>query len=202
MLAAQAVDARPGMQILDCCAAPGGKTIQAAVAVGPKGHVIALDNSEARLERLRENLERTGLAGNVEVALCDAASPGLVRRFAGRRIDAVLVDAPCSNSGVLARRPDARWRWSADEVERLSAVQLSILRNVARLGAGRIVYSTCSIDRAENEGVVSAFTEKAACGYVVEKSRTWLPIADLPDFDRFLPPTWHDGAFAALLRRV
>jgi 16S rRNA (cytosine967-C5)-methyltransferase len=164
--------------------------MQAAARVGWEGRVIALDNSEGRLARLRENLERTRLGDRVEVALCDAASPELVERFGGRRIDAVLVDTPCSNSGVFARRPEARWRWSAAEVARLAKVQRAILDNVARLGARRIVYSTCSIDPEENDAVAASFAEESAGRHVLLRSRTLLPSSD------------HDGAFAALLRRV
>ncbi len=184
------LEPREGETILDCCAAPGGKTMQAAARVGGEGRVIALDNSEGRLARLRENLERTRLGDRVEVALCDAASPELVERFGGRRIDAVLVDTPCSNSGVFARRPEARWRWSAAEVARLAKVQRAILDNVARLGARRIVYSTCSIDPEENDAVAASFAEESAGRHVLLRSRTLLPSSD------------HDGAFAALLRRV
>ena len=195
---------RPGETILDCCAAPGGKTIQAALAVGPAGHVVALDNSEARLARLRDNLSRVHLSGRVETALCDATSPELAAMLHGRRFDAALIDAPCSNSGVMARKPDARWRWSMDETRRVAQVQRGILRNVATLDVGRIVYSTCSIDRAENEDVAIAFA--CECGWKISSGRTLLPGGGARyRFGRdgkFLPSAWHDGAFAALLVRA
>jgi len=193
---------RPGETVLDLCAAPGGKTMQIAALVGESGHVVALDASARRLERLRENLRRTHLSGRVETAVCDAASPDLARIADGRRFDAILADVPCSNSGVMARRPDARWRWSAYEVARLARLQLAILENAATLRAARIVYSTCSIDPVEDSGVAAAFASSPAGGdYVQDASKLSLPLGRGYAFDKdgkFLPTDWRDGAFAAL----
>ncbi len=193
---------KPGESVLDLCAAPGGKTMQIAALVGEAGHVVALDASARRLGRLRENLRRTHLSGRVETAVCDASSPDLARIAGGRRFDAILADVPCSNSGVMARRPDARWRWSADEVARLARLQLSILENAAALGAARIVYSTCSIDPVEDAGVVAAFSATpAGAAYAHAASKLSLPVSHGYAFERdgrFLPPDWRDGAFAAL----
>lgn len=192
---------KSGETVLDCCAAPGGKTMQIASLVGESGRVIAFDGSASRLGKMRENLRRTRLDGRVETAVCDAASPELAERLRGRTIDAVLVDAPCSNSGVFARRPEARWRWLAEETKRLAGVQRAMLESAARLGAGRIVYSTCSIDPEENGDVVEGFlASEAGAAYRLIRSETLLPIAgEAWDGGRFLPDDWHDGAFAALL---
>ena len=179
-----------GEAILDACAAPGGKALQLAAAVGPTGRVIALDASSARLGRLRENAARARLDDRLEIGQADAASPDLADVLGGRRPDAILADVPCSNSGVLRRRPDARWRWSPEETSRLARLQLAILSNLAALGAGRIVYSTCSIDPVENEEVVTAFlSSPAGTGYALAGTRCLLPSPDA------------DGAFAARLVR-
>jgi 16S rRNA (cytosine967-C5)-methyltransferase len=182
---------QPGETILDACAAPGGKTLQIAAAVGPAGRVIAADLHEDRLAPLRENVARCGFADRVTIAACDASdSTALAALFPNGRPDAILVDVPCSNTGVLRRRADARWRFSEKRLESLRHVQLAILESVAALGPGRIVYSTCSLEPEEDEDVVAAFLAQNA-DYRLERSGKLLP-DDSP----------RDGAFAALLRRT
>lgn len=181
---------RPGESVLDCCAAPGGKTMQIAASVGDSGGVLALDSSPRRLARLGENASRLRLAHRIRTAVCDASSPDLAAAAAGTRFDAALADVPCSNSGVFRRRADARWRWSPKETGRLAALQGAILANVASLSPSRIVYSTCSIDPEEDERVVERFLASPP-------GRAY----SLAAMERRLPDASADGAFAALLRR-
>jgi 16S rRNA (cytosine967-C5)-methyltransferase len=180
-----------GETILDACAAPGGKTLQIAASVGEKGRVVAADLHENRLAPLRENIARCGFLDRVAVAVCDAADPAALAALFkdGCRPDAVLVDVPCSNTGVLRRRADARWRFSEKRLKALHATQLAILEGVATLRPGRIVYSTCSLEKEEDEDVVSAFMA-GNNAYRLERSERLLP-DDSP----------RDGAYAALLRR-
>ncbi len=182
---------QPGETILDACAAPGGKTLQIAASVGEKGHVIAADLHEDRLAPLRENIARCGVSDRVSVAVCDAADPAaLAALFQDRcQPDAVLVDVPCSNTGVLRRRADARWRFSEKRLKTLHDTQLAILEGVATLRPERIVYSTCSLEKEEDEDVVSEFLAKNDA-YRLERDERLLP-DDSP----------RDGAYAALLRR-
>ena len=181
---------QPGETVLDACAAPGGKTLQIAAAVGPAGRIVATDLHADRLAPLRENVARCGIADRVAVAACDASdSAALAALFTNGRPDAVLADVPCSNTGVLRRRADARWRFSEKRLKTLRHVQLDILEGVASLGPGRIVYSTCSLEPEEDEDVVAAFLAQNA-DYRLERSEKLLP-DDSP----------RDGAFAALLRR-
>ena len=181
---------QPGETVLDACAAPGGKTLQIAAAVGPAGRVIAADLHEDRLAPLRENVARCGFADRIAVAACDASDPAaLAALFPQGRPDAVLADVPCSNTGVLRRRADARWRFSESRLKALRRVQLAILKGAASLGPGRIVYSTCSLEPEEDEDVVAAFLAQNA-DYRLEGSEKLLP-DDSP----------RDGAFAALLLR-
>ena len=182
---------QPGETILDACAAPGGKTLQIAASVGEKGHVIAADLHEDRLAPLRENIARCRFADRVAVAVCDAADPAALAALfpGGQRPDAVLVDVPCSNTGVLRRRADARWRFSAKRLKALHDTQLAILEGVATLRPERIVYSTCSLEKEENEDLVSEFLARNGA-YRLERSEKLLP-DDSP----------RDGAYAALLRR-
>lgn len=189
LLSVDMLAARPGETILDCCAAPGGKTMQIAAMVGGRGRVVALDSSGRRLETLRENATRLRLAGRIESAVCDATDAARLSSVtAGRRIDAALADVPCSNSGVFRRRADARWRWSPQETSRLAALQGRILANVASLAPQRMVYSTCSIDPEEDERVVETFlASEPGRPYCLLYSR------------KLLPDATTDGAFAALL---
>ena len=182
---------QPGETILDACAAPGGKTLQIAASVGENGHVVASDLHEDRLAPLRENIARCGFSGRIAVSVCDAADPAsLAALFPdGQRPDAVLVDVPCSNTGVLRRRADARWRFSEKRLKTLHDTQLAILASVATLGPERIVYSTCSLEKEEDENVVAEFLSKNNA-YRLEKGKKLLP-DDSP----------RDGAYAALLRR-
>lgn len=147
---------RAGEKVLDTCAAPGGKSAAMLAATGGNLHLLATDVEEFRLKPLRENLLRAG-GKDVQVARHDWSQP-CPAEWAGA-FDAVLLDVPCSNSGVLQRRVDARWRLSAEEMTRLAALQTSILEQacVAVRPGGRLVYSTCSIDREEDRAVVDAF---------------------------------------------
>ena len=180
---------RGGEQVLDACAAPGGKTILMASRMRRAGEgIVAMELHADRLPKLEANLRRLGFEG-VEVVQGDARTPQEV--LGDREFDAILLDVPCSNSGVLRRRSDARWRIDTDRLKKLNGLQFEILTACAmRLrSGGRLVYSTCSLETCENESLVSRW------------------VAAHPDFqlDRevkaFPPESQTDGAFAALIRR-
>ncbi len=173
------------LHILDACAAPGGKTIELAWA---GHHVTACEVNPRRRARLVENLNRVKLAGAVEVvASLDALT--------GRLFDGVLVDAPCSNTGVLRRRPDARWNWSEEKLTALVALQAEILEKAAPLvkAGGLLVYSTCSNEPEENATQVEHFLARHA-DFTKTNMKESFP------FEATGEKGW-DGAFAATLQR-
>ena len=180
---------QPGERVLDACAAPGGKSAAMLAATGGDLHLLATDVEEFRLAPLRENLLRAG-GRDVQVAQHDWTRP-CPAEWCGA-FDAVLLDVPCSNSGVLQRRVDARWRLSAGEITRLAALQLQILEqaSAAVRPGGRLVYSTCSIDREEDRAVVDAFLATHKDFTFVEEYLA------LPHREQA------DGAYAALLSRA
>jgi len=188
-----------GEVILDACAAPGGKSLFIADTI-KSGKVVALDEPAApgktdiRLVRLKENLARA--PAGVEVALIEADLTKVNTVFyrnlnLPESYDAVLVDAPCSNTGVMRHRIDVKWRLQDGDFARHGQQQLALLHAAARLvrPGGRIVYSTCSIDREENEAVIKAFFDSRAGGpFKLERTVQATP--------------WehgHDGAGAFLL---
>ena len=176
-LAVELVDAKPGEAILDACAAPGGKTIQLAWR-GAK--VTACEVNPKRRRKLEENLKRVG----VEVEVADALDSCRLQSIAFGK---VLVDAPCSNTGVLRRRPDARWNWSVEKLEALVKLQAEILDQVEPLVApgGTLVYSTCSNEPEENLEQVNAFLVRHP-DFKLDVTRESVPFE-----------SGHDGAFAA-----
>lgn len=151
---ARLLNPRPGLTALDLCAAPGGKTLQ--LAAGGAG-VTALDRSAARLRRVRENLERTGLSA--EVIAADAGTWD-----DGRAFDAVLLDAPCSATGTFRRNPDVLWAVKPGDIAALAAAQSRLLDAAARRvrPGGRLVYCVCSLETEEGEGQVAAFLKRSA----------------------------------------
>lgn len=187
---------QPGESILDACAAPGGKALDIAARLQGSGFVVALERHADRLARLRENVARAG-GGLIHVVQGDAAAPEPARQellAAGRGeyFDGLLLDVPCSNTGVLRRRPDARWRFAEDRQKKLVETQFRILHGASALvrPGGRLVYSTCSIEPEENELLI----------------KRWL--ADRYEFrlvrQRLLLPSLEktDGAYAALIARA
>jgi 16S rRNA (cytosine967-C5)-methyltransferase len=166
----------PGETVLDLCAAPGGKTTALAALMQNQGKVLACDPAPARRELLRENVHRLGTTC-VEVR--ESISPDAA---ATARFDKALVDAPCSNSGVLRRRVDLRWRVKPDELDRMRATQLDLLLRAApRLRpGGALVYSTCSLEPEENENVIRDFLKRAP-EFALETERRLAPFADAID---------------------
>jgi 16S rRNA (cytosine967-C5)-methyltransferase len=146
------LDVHPGDRILDLCAAPGGKTPTLIRAAGDKGIVVAADRHTHRLRAMQAQFARLGLAGVHPVEL-DAAQPLPFRAEFHR----ILLDAPCSGTGTLARHPEIRWRFRPEQLAEFHALQSRMLRNaLAHLATGgRLVYSTCSIEPEENENVVA-----------------------------------------------
>jgi 16S rRNA (cytosine967-C5)-methyltransferase len=147
------LDPQPGERVLDACAAPGGKTSYVADLMKNDGAIVACDRDERRIEILHDNLDRLG----VTIARCvhhDWTSGKPFEDVAG--FDRILVDAPCSNTGVMRRRVDVRWRLSPGDFLRMPALQTRIVRAVAPLlkPGGSLVYSTCSLEPEENEGVI------------------------------------------------
>ena len=177
-LAVELLDPKEGERVLDACAAPGGKTVQIAWR---GASVVACEVNPKRRRRLEENLARLKLG--VEVI------PELP---ASQTFDKVLVDAPCSNTGVLRRRPDARWNWNEEKLAVLVKLQSEILDACASRVApgGVLVYSTCSNEPEENEAQVAAFLARHP-DFSLEESRESIPFESETD-----------GAFAARLRRT
>jgi 16S rRNA (cytosine967-C5)-methyltransferase len=186
----------PAADVVDLCAAPGGK---AALLAGRGHEVWAIDVARTRLARLLENRDRLGLS-RLHVLIADSTSPPI--RTAG----AVLLDAPCSGTGTLARHPDGRWRLRPGDLEVLVDRQRRLLDAAADMVApdGILVYATCSLEREENEDQVESFLSRRA-DFVFDGRR------DLPELDRFLGADGQlyvlpqrdgmDGAYAARLRR-
>ncbi len=186
LLAVAELDPQPGERILDACAAPGGKATYIAQRMQDKGEVIAEDSAQGRLETVKQNFMRLGL-GSITAVWADP----LQEAPAGALFDRILIDAPCSNTGVLRRRVQLRWRVRPDEILRLRTDQLQILERCApRLRPGGIlVYSTCSLESEENEEVVAEFLAKHP-EFTLENQRALTPMTD-----------GVDGAFVARLKK-
>lgn len=191
--------------VVDLCAAPGGKTTHIACMMSNTGKIIACDLSEKKLSVLRENCDRIGIQ-NVETRIIDATEADLSFIKAA---DAVLIDAPCSGFGTLRRHPDIRWNKTSDQLQSLSTLQYHLLVKAAPhiKPDGVLLYSTCTIEQTENEGIVNQFLKKFPM-FIVENASQFLP--NIPQSaittDGFLQTFPHehsiDGAFAARLRRV
>lgn len=186
--------ARPGHTVLDACAAPGGKTAILAEEMENEGLIIATDASAKRLERFRGNMVRMGV-NIVESHVHDwekSPEPAWFRQRFPDGFDRILLDVPCSNTGVLRRRVDARWRLSPDFFRIITAIQRALLMRMLGLlkHGGRLVYSTCSIEPAENIQLVRSVLKEAP-GWQLLEDKLLLPHRD-----------GVDGAYAALIERT
>jgi 16S rRNA (cytosine967-C5)-methyltransferase len=197
-LVVRALDPRPGEAVLDAAAAPGGKAVGAALRMAGQGEVLALDVSEAKARLVRQSAARQG-AAIVRTAVADLTAWAPPRRY-----DRVLLDAPCSGTGVLAKRADLRWNRRPGDLAELAALQDRLLDAAAAAvrPGGLLVYATCSVEPEENEGRVESFLARTP-------SFTGEPVGEaVPgpfrdgDVYRALPHVHGtDGAFAARLRR-
>jgi 16S rRNA (cytosine967-C5)-methyltransferase len=194
MLAVERLAPRPGEKILDLCAAPGTKTTHLAERMQNRGTIVATDVHPERLSRVSVNCARLGISiveprlvrehrhasPNATAALGPAAGP----------FDAVLADVPCSNTGVLGKRPEARWRIKPHEIEELTVRQVQLLLSACQRlrPGGRVLYSTCSIEPEENERVVRAVLEREP---QLSLTADWHQVPGRPS----------DGGYQALLVR-
>lgn len=162
---------RPGMTVVDYCAGGGGKTLGLATALEGQGMLVASDVVQKRIDNIRPRLERAGLEADLRVI----GQNGGGMEDLNDQADLVVVDAPCSGSGVWRRRPEDAWRLTPEEVERLHALQVRILGQAARLvkPGGRLAYVTCSMLTAENEASASAFEAAHPQFAPVEVSPPW-----------------------------
>ena len=186
-LALRLAGPKPGEFVIDLCAGSGTKSTQAAEMMGDRGRVVAVDRDDERLERIAGNAERLGLSIIRVMPLYELDEAVAAE---GRPPDWIVVDAPCSNTGVLARRPEARYRATWQAIDELVEIQAEILaRAVAIAGpTTRIVYSTCSIEREEDEKQVRAFVAENPNWRLVEERLT------LPDAQR-------DGGYVAIVQQ-
>jgi 16S rRNA (cytosine967-C5)-methyltransferase len=159
MMVAKALEVEPGMNVLDCCAAPGGKTTHIAELMKNKGEIIAVDVHPHKQKLIQEQAVRLDLTC-IETMVEDAVL--LKTRFAAQSFDRILLDAPCSGLGVIRRKPDLKWRKTEQDIAAIVTIQHQLLAAVASLlkKGGILVYSTCTLNRAENEQVISAFLHK------------------------------------------
>ena len=173
---------RPGERIADLCCAPGGKAILLSEMVSASTRILCSDRSASRLAHLMPGAERN----NLLCCVADATTPPFPRQL----FDAVLVDVPCTNTGVIRRRPDVRWTFSRKKMQELVDIQFRILQSAAACirPGGRLVYSTCSIEPEENEEQVRRFLEANSCFVLAQEQQ-------------LVPEETHDGAYAALLHR-
>jgi 16S rRNA (cytosine967-C5)-methyltransferase len=203
-LIALLVDAKPGEAVVDFCAGAGGKTLAIAAMMGNKGRVVACDVLEKRLAKARIRFTRAGL-DNIQTRPLSSENDKWVKRSAGT-FDRVLVDAPCSGTGVWRRNPDARWKNLGPSLAELLPLQENILRSAARLvkPGGRLVYATCSLLPDENQMQVQKFLAAHPDFTLIPIADAW-PAAptDIQGEMMALTPARHgtDGFFAAIMTR-
>jgi 16S rRNA (cytosine967-C5)-methyltransferase len=201
LLAVRELDPQPDDTILDFCAAPGGKTTFIAQLMSNQGSIVAQDVSRGRLKWVEENCARLGVTcvqvrssrrQEARISESGISQSLLTSPATSQEFDRVLLDAPCSNTGVMRRRVDLRWRIQPEEIQRLRGMQLDLLRQAASAvkPGGVLVYSTCSLEPEENSEVVNEFLA-AHTAFTLERERELLPFAD-----------GVDGAFVAALVRA
>ena len=193
------LDPRPGDRVLDLCAAPGGKTTHIAELMQNRGEVVALDKYDAKIKLIRGACERLGLR-NVRIQVDDALT------YTTDPVDRILLDAPCSGLGVLAKKPDMKWKRDAADVGHLVGLQERLLESAARLlrPGGVLVYSTCTIEPDENQRLMESFCERHP-EFRLEDARIFVH-GDLVSAEGYVITYPHrhgmDGSFAARLVRV
>jgi 16S rRNA (cytosine967-C5)-methyltransferase len=189
------VEAQPGETVLDLCAGAGGKTLLLGAAMRNQGRLMAYDPDAERLDRLRQRCTRAGVSNHHVLQAPPEAAIA----------DRVLVDAPCSELGSLRRGPDMRFRVQPETLASLPSVQHDILRRAGSLvrPGGRLVYATCTLNRAENEQVVEQFLQEAPEYRRVPPGAGWLEPSCVREGFLFCAPHLHgtDGFFAAVLER-
>ena len=200
---AEFLNPQPGWKVFDICAAPGTKTTQMAEIMGDKGVVIATDKDSSRLQKINENTKRLGITSIKISSFNDFLKEysqerpikDEILRFAqnDKAADAVLLDVPCSNTGVLAKRPEVRLRLNKKHVEEIAKIQLAILNQACSLitKGGKICYSTCSILNEENNEIVNEFL-KHHKEFSLEKEKLSLPCVG--DYDC-------DGGYVAIMQK-
>jgi 16S rRNA (cytosine967-C5)-methyltransferase len=198
--------AKPGEQVLDFCAGAGGKTLALAACMENRGQIYAYDSDKARLAPIYERLKRAG-ARNVQVR---PPGDGALDDLAGQ-MDRVLVDAPCTGTGIWRRRPDAKWRVTEEALRKRTAEQDDVLKEAARFvrPGGALAYVTCSLLPAENADRIAAFLtshpdfRSVAISDVQREAALAVPAGALAENSLLLSPrrTQTDGFFFALLRR-
>ena len=173
LLAVRELDPQPGECVLDLCAAPGGKLTVLAQLMHNEGRLVAHDTTPERLKLIDQNCVRLG------VTCVQTILPSTLNSQPSTTFDRILIDAPCSNTGVMRRRVDLRWRIRLGEIARLRSTQLELLRQAAPLlkQGGVLVYSTCSLEQEENSEVVNEFLG-GHTDFKLERTRELLPFVD------------------------
>jgi 16S rRNA (cytosine967-C5)-methyltransferase len=197
-LVAELVDPQPGELILDACAAPGSKGTLMARLAGDAARISATDVHPGRVEMIRNTASKQEFKG-IEPIVADVRRPP----FKIDLFDRILVDAPCSGTGTLRRNPEIRWRLKSADIDQLGELQLEILSALAPTlkPGGRMVYSTCSVERTENEEVIDSFLRKCR-GFRVIEPRAPAELVTSRGFVRSWPhKDGADGFFAAVLQR-
>ena len=183
------LEVAPGMKVIDGCAGAGGKALHIGSLMKNKGRIIALDVHQRKLDELRRRAARNGV-DTIETRLID--DPKALKKYNGIA-DRLLLDAPCSGLGVLRRNPDAKWKLSLAEIDRLKELQKTILNDYAKMvkPGGKMVYATCSVLPGENEQQVQAFLSEHGEHWKLEDELVLWPHRD-----------GFDGFYAARLLRL
>ncbi len=195
----QGLDPLQPWRVLDACAAPGGKTGH-LLEMSPNAQVLALDVDAHRCQRIHQNLERLKVSAQVRAA--DAAQPALW--WDGQLFDAILLDAPCTASGIVRRHPDVRWLRRPEDSAQLAKTQSQLLKVLWPLlkPGGRLLYCTCSLFKAEGDAVVDSFLQRNTDALICPSPRHLVPgvtPVGLPVGDNALGE--HDGFYYALLEK-
>lgn len=198
-LAANILDIAPNMRVLDACAAPGGKTAHILEKEPNLSELLAIDISEERGKRITENLDRLEL--NAKIITADAGQPNTW--WDGVLFDRILLDAPCSATGVIRRHPDIKFLRQQTDIANLAKEQFALLKTLWALlkPGGRLLYATCSILPAENSEVVQQFLNQEPSARLLPMNIAWGEV--LPVGHQLLPGQNHmDGFYYALLEKI
>ncbi|GKT12814.1 MAG: 16S rRNA (cytosine967-C5)-methyltransferase [Thiomicrorhabdus sp.] len=191
---------KPGERILDACAAPGGKTTHLLELSNNEARVFAIEKEPERLERLAENLYRLELEAEYQVG--DASLPDTW--WDGEQFDKILLDAPCSATGIIRRHPDIKWHRTEEDIEELVIIQAAILKALWPLlkSGGKLLYATCSILPHENTRQIQAFLAEEPSAKEIAIHANWGQASDTPGRQIFPGTNGMDGFFYCLLEKI